>query len=440
MSNFYSLSPPPLMYLNYSRRRRLRHTLVPSAVRRRHHRRPLLKYSPGNTLIPIPTHPIFKLSDDTLQITLNPHSNPLQQLGNRLNQCLDYGREAFNDLRTVVTIDGNTGGVVISCRRSTVEFLIALVFTSYIVVVAFRGLFKARNSSGEQLIYKRDRSMGGREVLVGKSETNWSTTSLKSTPLSSDNANYYHQKKKMERTKLGRRRKEELPKWWPQALNWDPQETGNKEEYQRMANQLIQAIMDRKMSGQDISTNDIVQDLRNLCKTYGVRAFIDPENARDSLYRASVNFVLDYSEKYVSISNDTTSIQINGEDVREFIAGLADNIGLESLHAARMVIAAVAARTRSRILQAWALEVQNKHAEALVELFKVCLIHRIFPPEENSPEMEMVARGLDKSLSVEQREHIMNSFITLCGNDIDQSVVEALGLGGGTGELGHHLA
>lgn len=31
-----------------------------------------------------------------------------------------------------------------------------------------------------------------------------------------------------------------------------------------------------------------------------------------------------------------------------------------------------------------ALEVQNKHSEGLVELFKVCLIHRIFPPEENS--------------------------------------------------------
>ncbi|GFP80710.1 hypothetical protein PHJA_000214300 [Phtheirospermum japonicum] len=44
------------------------------------------------------------------------------------------------------------------------------------------------------------------------------------------------------------------------------------------------------------------------------------------------------------------------------------------------------------------------------------------------PEMEMVARALDKSLSVEQREYIMNSFITICGNDIDQSVVEALGL------------
>lgn len=40
----------------------------------------------------------------------------------------------------------------------------------------------------------------------------------------------------------------------------------------------------------------------------------------------------------------------------------------------------------------------------------------------------MVARGLDKSLSIEQREHILNSFITVCGEDIGQGVVEALGL------------
>lgn len=40
----------------------------------------------------------------------------------------------------------------------------------------------------------------------------------------------------------------------------------------------------------------------------------------------------------------------------------------------------------------------------------------------------MVARGLDKSLDVEQREYIFNSFVAVCGEDIDQSVVEALGL------------
>jgi hypothetical protein len=51
----------------------------------------------------------------------------------------------------------------------------------------------------------------------------------------------------------------------------------------------------------------------------------------------------------------STSVEIAGEDPRHFIAGLAENIGLESIRAARMVSAAVAARTRSCFLQAWVI-------------------------------------------------------------------------------------
>lgn len=430
MSSRYFLSLPPLMYLSFSDRC---HAVVTSAARR-HHRRGLLKYSPNHSLTPSsPPLAIFKLSDDTLQITLKSPSTSLQNLETKLNRFLDLGREAFDDLRTVVSVDGSTGRVVISCRRSTVEFLTALLISSFVLAFAFRSLFKLRRSGGEVLVYKRDRSLGGKEVVVGKRETGWST-SRASTPLSSENsADYYYQKERNRTNASSRRRKEELPQWWPQVVNQGPVDIDNKEEYQRLANQLIQAIMDRKMSGEDISTNDIVQ-LRYICKTYGVRAFISTENARDSLYRVSVNFVLDYCE---SIPDVRTSIEINGEDVREFIAGLSDNIGLENYRAARIISAAVAARTRSKILQAWALEVQNKHSEGLVELFKVCLIHRIFPPEENSPEMEMVARSLDKSLNIDQREHILNSFSTVCGQDIDQGLVEALGLVGVKDEQGN---
>lgn len=44
---------------------------------------------------------------------------------------------------------------------------------------------------------------------------------------------------------------------------------------------------------------------------------------------------------------------MDGEDPRQFLAGLAGNIGLETTRAARIVTAAVAARTRSGFLQAW---------------------------------------------------------------------------------------
>lgn len=240
MSSHRSLSLPPLMYLNLSDRCRFRRALVTSAVRRRHHRRRLLKYSPGPASTPVSAPTIFKLSDDTLQITLKRPSNSIQQLETKVNQFLDRGREAIDDLRTVVTVDANNGGFVISCRRSTVEFLAAMFFSSLVVVIAFRALFKIRKNSGEVLVYKRDRSLGGKEVVVGKRETNL-PTSRKSTPLSSNDDNYYYQKKVNRMSLSGRSRKKELPQWWPQpqVVNWGPQEAVNKEEYQRMANQLI---------------------------------------------------------------------------------------------------------------------------------------------------------------------------------------------------------
>ncbi|KAL3829228.1 hypothetical protein ACJIZ3_018030 [Penstemon smallii] len=424
MSSCHCSSPSSLMYLNFSHHSRFRRPFTTSA--RRHHRRRLLKYSP-HIPNPIRIPAIFRLSDDSLQITLKNPSDSIQHLETRLNRFLDYGREALEELKSVVTVNEESGGVIISCKKSTVELLLALFLSSLVIVIAFRGLFKIRKNVGEVVVYKRDRSLGGKEVVVGKRETDFESSRKLTTPLSSISDSNYYQKRGNRTRSRERRRKQELPQWWPQVVIWDSPETTNKEEYQRMVNQLIQAIMDRKMNGEDISASVIVQ-LRHICKTYGVRAFINTENTRDSLYRLTINFVLSYCE---SISNLSTSIQINGEDAREFIAGLADNIGLESSRAATMVSAAVAARTRSKILQAWALEVQNKHSEALVELFKVCLIHRIFPPEESSPEMEMVAQGLEKSLNVEQRESLLNSFFAVCGKDIEPSVVEALGLNNG---------
>ncbi|KAK1380573.1 hypothetical protein POM88_027317 [Heracleum sosnowskyi] len=45
-----------------------------------------------------------------------------------------------------------------------------------------------------------------------------------------------------------------------------------------------------------------------------------------------------------------------------------------------------------------------------------------------SPEMEMVARGLEKHLKLEQREHLMNLYVEVCGEETHRSVAEALGL------------
>lgn len=98
-----------------------------------------------------------------------------------------------------------------------------------------------RQSGGEVLIYKRDRSLGGKEVVVGKRE-DVSSSSRTSTPLSSENADYYYQSKRNTRNASSRtrRKKEELPKWWPQLVSQAPVEVENKEEYQKLANHYIQ--------------------------------------------------------------------------------------------------------------------------------------------------------------------------------------------------------
>lgn len=62
-----------------------------------------------------------------------------------------------------------------------------------------------------------------------------------------------------------------------------------------------------------------------------------------------------YINKHCRALSNSTTVEIDGEDAREFITGLADNIGLENIRAARMVSAAVAARTRSCFLQAWVI-------------------------------------------------------------------------------------
>lgn len=49
----------------------------------------------------------------------------------------------------------------------------------------------------------------------------------------------------------------------------------------------------------------------------------------------------------------STSIDINGEDAPQFLTGFAENIGLENVRTATIVSAAIAAHTRSCLLQAW---------------------------------------------------------------------------------------
>lgn len=87
----------------------------------------------------------------------------------------------------------------------------------------------------------------------------------------------------------------------------------------------------------------------------------------DSQFCKLCNYWLPHLFRVPSYS---TSIEINGEDSREFLAGFAENIGLENSRAATIVSAAVAARTRSCLLQAWVLYCHNSYDVILLFLFE----------------------------------------------------------------------
>lgn len=346
-----------------------------------------------------------------------------------IRQFVSSGKEAYRDLQTLFTIDHNRR-VIISCRPSTLHFVgtsAALTLIAFSVLRVFFELvsryasWSSRNASSynnnnKGIMVRRDRSLGGKEVVIGLSPIH-STTPALPIKLSLKNSN---------NNKVVSQRR--LPKWWPPINNSNvnafDMDLNEQDEYKRDAYRLVRSIIDSRMAAKDISEHDIIQ-LRQLCRNSGVQVSVEPTNIRESLYRASVNFVLDACSSAPTYS---TSVHINGEDSQQFLAGFAENIGLENVRAATIVSAAVAARTRSCLLQAWALEMQGKHVDALGELSKICLLLRIFPPEESSPEMEMVSRGLEKHLKLEQRKHLMFLFGKVCSEDSHGIAREALGL------------
>ncbi|KAF3457965.1 hypothetical protein FNV43_RR02627 [Rhamnella rubrinervis] len=299
------------------------------------------------------------------------------------HQFLATGEDAYRDLQTLISFDANRR-MIVSCRRSTLRFVGVVVVFGCAVVLGFKALvgllrlgWKGGFGSGGQIpVVRRDRSLGGREVVVGSTV----------------------------------KRREN---WKGRVLGFWPQDFGHGVGFQdgwmmlghlsEVVSALVKVayysyickVIDNAVHLQfathllDFQQSWTIEWLRQICRTSGVRVSFGTTNTRDTFYRASVNFVLNLCSRAPS---DSPIIQIHGEDVQQFIAGLAENIGLENFRAARIVSAAVAASTRSRFLQAWALEMQGKHAEAMLELSKICLVLWIFPPEESAPEMEMVAK------------------------------------------------
>ncbi|KAK8617318.1 hypothetical protein V6N13_080235 [Hibiscus sabdariffa] len=396
----------------------------------------------------------FDSSADGPNLKLLIHFDPISPLAS-LDRFLSFSNDAFQDLIHSVHIDTQTRTFRLSCRKSTLQFFSAVLVGGFIFAFAFRVFIKlslairARFLPEPKVIVRRDRSLGGREVIVGttrdRRQIRTNSNALEN-PLSLSASPTLANKTNFSRLHVS----EKLPKWWPQPVS-APKTASvfDSEYYQTQANRLVKVMVDNRLGGKDFAEEDIIQ-LRQICRTSGVRVSIDTTNTRDSLYRVAVELVLNVCCRALS---QTTDVRIDGEDARQFLAGLAKNIGLDNIRASRMASAGVAARTRLCFLQAWgsypsfsslynfnphvhsatwlqAFEMQGKRTEAVSELSKICLIHSIFPPGESSPEMEMVARGLEKLLKVEQRELLMTMVVANCNcsEEIRRSTAEALGL------------
>uniref|UniRef100_A0A803KU97 Uncharacterized protein n=1 Tax=Chenopodium quinoa TaxID=63459 RepID=A0A803KU97_CHEQI len=282
----------------------------------------------------------------------------------KFHQFVSSGIDAYNDLRSLVVVEPGSNRIVVSCSESTVRFVGGVVLWSFVSVVFVRVLVNLglglRRRSGDikvEVVTRRDRSLGGREVVVEKRV-------VEGVDRKSDLELNEWGSEGMSRNPIRKEPQRKLPGWWP-VISPRPVVEVLREEYRSAANKLVQG---------------------------------------------------------------SPSVQIDGEDARLFVAGLAYDVGLSNPRAATIVSAAIAAQTRQWFLQAWALEMQAKHSEAMEELKKICLIHQIFPPEPSSPEMEMVARGLQKHLKPEHRELLLTNFVSICGEGSPRSAAEALGL------------
>uniref|UniRef100_A0A0D9WEX0 Uncharacterized protein n=1 Tax=Leersia perrieri TaxID=77586 RepID=A0A0D9WEX0_9ORYZ len=313
----------------------------------------------------------------------------------RLHRLAAEADEAYRDLRSAAR---DVGGdrVVLTLRRSSLRFAAAALLWSLALSaatwVALGWAFRAWSrrglglggGDGAPVVRRRDRSLGGKEVVVAVSTP---------SPVAMAPASRVAKPAKVRR----REPKARVPEWWPELGEEAVDQGPGMERFATLANRLVR----------------------------GVKVSFDTENARDSFYRAAINFVLDNCSRAVQENGAT---QINGENPRIFLAGLASNIGLDKFRATTLVCASVAARTRALFLQCWALEMQGKRSEALDELSKIYRIHNMFPPEENSAEMEMVAGGLKKNLQVEERVHLLSLYRGICTTGNIRTAAEALGL------------
>lgn len=194
----------------------------------------------------------LKLSDPTTTITTfsEPKLETVIDLSifpsfhSNIRQFVSSGKEAYRDLQTLFTIDHNRR-VIISCRPSTLHFVgtsAALTLIAFSVLRVFFELvsrfasWSSRNPSSynKGIMVRRDRSLGGKEVVIGLSPIHSTTPALpiKRSLKNSNNNKVVSQRK--------------LPKWWPPInnnnVNAFDMDLNEQDEYKRDAYRLVRCL------------------------------------------------------------------------------------------------------------------------------------------------------------------------------------------------------
>lgn len=166
-------------------------------------------------------------------------------LESNLIDFISSGKEAYRDLQTLVTIDDNRR-VVVSCRPSTLHFIGTSAVLSFISITIFRVLIKlfsgfwlwGRNASRYSPTVRRDRSLGGKEVIVGWNNNANYNPRILANPLSPPQGSVTGTSRRATRNR--NRVEGKLPKWWP-TLVTRAVSTEN-EEYKRDAYRVVQGL------------------------------------------------------------------------------------------------------------------------------------------------------------------------------------------------------
>lgn len=106
------------------------------------------------------------------------------------------------------------------------------------------GFRKRFGDAGGGVVTRRDRSLGGREVVVGTTTTTRKSDVSVSrglrNPLSTEIGEFGGAFRSMKKD-WGLKREKKLPEWWPESKAL-PVEVFNKDEYQKQANRLIRGL------------------------------------------------------------------------------------------------------------------------------------------------------------------------------------------------------